>query len=134
MINAMSTSAPLGIPFGQADASALPRAMFTRVISSFTVTSPLPSQSPTQMPEGSGVNVGVGLPAAFGVGDGAVAAPGKHTPRTPAPVFKLSQWPSAVHSVKPSHATPSFVGSHCPVLGLQKSAVQGLWSTSGHVL
>ena len=40
----------------------LPRAMFTMVMISFTVTSPLPSQSPTQ----SRVVVGVGL----GVGEG----------------------------------------------------------------
>jgi len=37
------TLSPLGVPFGQADASAVPRSMLTRVISSSTVTSPLPS-------------------------------------------------------------------------------------------
>jgi hypothetical protein len=36
--NAMSTSAPFGVPCGHADGWAVPRAMSTRMIISFTVT------------------------------------------------------------------------------------------------
>jgi len=47
MTKATLTSAPLGMPCGQADAWALPKAMFTSVISSSMVALPVPSQSPT---------------------------------------------------------------------------------------
>jgi hypothetical protein len=72
MINAMSTSAPLGIPCGHAKGCALPSAMFTIVISSLTVTSPPPSQSPTHgiggvVEVGDGVGVGLAVIVTVGV-------------------------------------------------------------------
>src|SRR5579862_2790872 len=48
-IRVMSTAAPLGMPFGQADVSAVPRSMLTNTMISLTVTSPLPSQLPTHV-------------------------------------------------------------------------------------
>jgi hypothetical protein len=62
-----STVTPVGMPRAQADASALPRAMFTSVISSFTATSPPASQSPTQVLAVS-IAVGVGESALVKVG------------------------------------------------------------------
>lgn len=71
MIRVMSTSAPLGTPCGHAAVCAVPKAMFTRVMISFTVTSPLPSQSPVQATVvGVGVTVGVGDAVSLGVGVG----------------------------------------------------------------
>jgi hypothetical protein len=59
-------------PLGHADNGAFPRAMFTMMISSFTVTVPLPSQSPVHasiiVAVGTGILVGVGLMARGGVG------------------------------------------------------------------
>jgi len=60
MINVMSTLPPLGMPCEQVEDWAVPRSMFTSVMSSFTVTAPLPSQSPTQEPAPITVGVGVG--------------------------------------------------------------------------
>ena len=66
MVTATVTSAPLATPCGQADAWEVPRAMFTRVITSLTVTSRSPLQSPMH---GMGVRVliGVGVGVAAGV-------------------------------------------------------------------
>ena len=46
----MLTPAPLGTPCGHAENNALPSAMFTSVMMSFTVTPPPPSQLPTHGP------------------------------------------------------------------------------------
>src|SRR5512134_105479 len=81
MSSAMSTAAPPGTPCAQAAGCALPRAMFTSVISSLIVTVEPPSQSPTQSggavavdvaPVGT-VGVGVGVGVAEGVGLGVSA-------------------------------------------------------------
>ena len=64
-ISATSTCAPLGMPFGHAVASALPKAMFTIVRISSTVTVPLSLQSPTH-----GLRVAVGGTVCVGVFDG----------------------------------------------------------------
>src|SRR5579862_1341913 len=70
-ISVMSTLSPLGMPSGQAEASAVPRSMFTSTMISLTVTAPLPSQSPAH---GATVFVGVadtvGVAATALVGDG----------------------------------------------------------------
>src|SRR5579862_3248622 len=69
---------PSASPAGQSSSGASPRAMFTMRTSSFTVTSPLPSQSPTQVGTdevavalgvgvgGAGVAVGAGGPGLTG--------------------------------------------------------------------
>src|SRR6185295_6842225 len=80
MISAMLTAPPFGTPCAQADGCALPRAMFTIVISSAMVTTESPSQSPAQSggaavdvtPVGT-VGVGVGVGVAEGVGLGVSA-------------------------------------------------------------
>src|SRR5215471_3342165 len=48
-IREMVTIAPDVMPLGQEDASAFPRSMYTRVMTLFTATVPLPSQSPTHV-------------------------------------------------------------------------------------
>ncbi len=57
MISATFTSVPLGMPAAHAEACAVPRATFTRVMMLGTVTVREPSQSPTQA---IGVRVAVG--------------------------------------------------------------------------
>jgi len=57
-------------PAVHAESEVLPRAMLTIVMSSFTVTSPLPSQSPTQ---GNGVGVIATVAVALAVGVGVAA-------------------------------------------------------------
>src|SRR5579862_5242589 len=69
MIRRISTAVPPGIPVRHAEVSAVPRSMPTRVMISFTVTTPLPSQSPTHAP-GIGVGVGAGGTVFVGVGVG----------------------------------------------------------------
>jgi hypothetical protein len=59
VINVMSTSAPLGTPCGQADGSAVPKAMLTNVMMLLMATAPTPPQSPTHG-TGGGVAVEVG--------------------------------------------------------------------------
>ena len=81
MISVMSTGAPLGMPCGHEVGGAVPRAMFTRMISSVTKTPPLRSQSPTHGgvgdAVGGGVGVFVGVFVAIGVlvGDGVGVKP-----------------------------------------------------------
>ena len=60
MINTRSTPlGPLGTPFGQTAALAVPRSMFTSKMSSSIVTLPSSLQSPTQVgTDGVGVAVG----------------------------------------------------------------------------
>jgi len=73
MISVMSTTSPLGMPWGQADALAVPRSMFTNTMISLTVTSPLPSQSP---PHGLPVGVAVVGGGEVGVVDGGLVREG----------------------------------------------------------
>jgi hypothetical protein len=63
----MSTPAPDGMPLGHAVGWALPRATFTIVMSSLTVTVPLASQSPVH---GSVMGVGCGVSVLVRVGVG----------------------------------------------------------------
>ena len=71
-IREMVTIAPDGMPLGQEDASAFPRSIYTRVMTLFTATVPLPSQSPTHVAQPLVQVVGVDSEVGVAVAESAV--------------------------------------------------------------